>query len=106
MKSDDLINKIMKQNARDLSYTTNAVIDSLTRENDVLTATLRAIRDGLEGMLAERYTPQPNVLRSALYPTEHQITWYLDLMRTEKDGSLDFKKEDKNDNIAEPGSTT
>ncbi len=64
----DLVATLVMASSDQLSYTTNALIDSLTERAEVAERTLDAVRDRIETLMAGLWQPSSAAILRALYP--------------------------------------
>lgn len=71
-----LVMQLMGQSARDLAWTTNTLVDSLTKQNADLRAELDAVRGELERLFGRPFAPSETAIRHALWPSDEILTMY------------------------------
>lgn len=71
-----LVAQILTAQQEMAQFATNAVIDGLTEDVARAHATLAAIRHGIEALTAGPWTPTPEAILAALYPTADVIADY------------------------------
>lgn len=76
-----LIASLVQQNARDLAYTTNTLLDSYRQDALVAQATLLCIREVVSGLLSGDFMPTPAAIERALYPSERLVGLYVEHIR-------------------------
>lgn len=68
-----LVVQLMQQSQRDAAFTSNVLIDSLTRETRKQEATLLLIREDMAMLLHGPYMPSAAAIEAALYPSRERV---------------------------------
>lgn len=68
-----LMYQLLQQSNSDYQFTSQALIDGLTDENEKLRAELSLIRQGIIYILEGPYMPMPSYIRKLLYPSLNEI---------------------------------
>lgn len=71
-----LVADLMAVNAAQTASVTDWLLDNLTAQRDEAVATLAAIRDQMEQLLAQPWAPSASAIRECLYPGAETIDLY------------------------------
>jgi hypothetical protein len=74
-----LVAAIIEQSSRDLAFTTNSLIDSLTQQRDELEVELTLIREKVLALIGGDFMPTAHAIDGALHPSQGAIEYRLDL---------------------------
>lgn len=69
----EFIAPLMEKSARDLAFTTNTLINSLSAECAEREATMEIVREQVLALLSGPWMPTPVAIESALWPRESEL---------------------------------
>lgn len=73
----ELFAALIQQNAKDLNFTTDALLFGYKNSAEMAQATVDAIRYGINRLLSSDYMPTTAAIKRALYPSEELVEAFM-----------------------------